>query len=214
MLALNWEEPGPSRRAQKTKVELDRVAHALKSRPGEWALVEEGVSNGGSSAKKYQNRGCETTHRGVLNDEGQYRYKVYARWPAEDAADTQAPVPVTPPAPAPAVPPSPPSRPHDGRPVQPPRQAAPVLPPVAPPARAEASTSKPVQTAALSVRQVQVQGIPVVPRNSAEDLISRAEALGITIPSSIDLDVADDRRIFASRLQTMEARDHRSRGAR
>lgn len=73
MSVLRWEEPGAPNKWK-------RYVSELQSRPGEWALIAEGVTgleaeSGRTSLWRY---GCQVSRRKV-DGKG---YSIYARWPA------------------------------------------------------------------------------------------------------------------------------------
>lgn len=79
-------DPPPSKAGVKTgqpNTRWNRVVNELKTRPGEWALVGEGVSPNVQQLLKQ--RGCDAvTRNGRLNSaRTSFVYDIYACWPKE-----------------------------------------------------------------------------------------------------------------------------------
>lgn len=79
----------PPRRRNLTAVtrRRDAAVEELKTRPGEWMLVESGKAHR-SASQHWQARGCETTCRTTVDG----TVDVYARWP-EPTPDLSASIP-------------------------------------------------------------------------------------------------------------------------
>ena len=76
MTVVRWEDPPP---VEYPGIDHTPIFLAVKERPGEWALVREGVSLKVAQTTRSQlgKRGCDVTRRKV----GEGRFNVYARWP-------------------------------------------------------------------------------------------------------------------------------------
>lgn len=93
MSVIHWEDPprstygGPGK--SKPVIAHDLIAHQLRSRPGEWALILEGVAHGALASNINQGAIRAYTPAGHFKavartvDRGQ---NVYARYVGEDGA--------------------------------------------------------------------------------------------------------------------------------
>ena len=75
---IHWTTPHLTE-AEAGRRRWDAIAVALRQRPGEWALVDEGYPHGGNTAAAagLKKRGCEATTRSAGNG----TYATWARWP-------------------------------------------------------------------------------------------------------------------------------------
>jgi hypothetical protein len=77
MADLNWQEPPPVTRGNRTKWSV--LAEQLREHPGRWALVATRPSDALATYLR-RRRGLEATCR--KREDGQW--DVYARWPKEE----------------------------------------------------------------------------------------------------------------------------------
>ncbi|ALJ19541.1 hypothetical protein [Microbacterium sp. No. 7] len=77
MSIIKWEEPPARKYGGGSSSKWTKVIEQLKKRPGEWALVAEGV--GASLAGHLKRRGLEAVSRNAR--EGGANASIYARWP-------------------------------------------------------------------------------------------------------------------------------------
>lgn len=69
----------PPSRGRGPSARIDEIVAKLKARPGEWALVGEGV--GANCPTPYKRRGCEYITRNTRKVDGRRVVDAYARWP-------------------------------------------------------------------------------------------------------------------------------------
>lgn len=77
MSNITWTNPPASTRGRNPW--RKPIVKELGERPGDWALVESGLTN--STAEAWKRLGCEATSRSRKDDDGNTLFDVYARIP-------------------------------------------------------------------------------------------------------------------------------------
>lgn len=82
MTPLRWGDPPPPDTRTKITRERDAAVEKLKTRPGEWAVVQE-RARFASGRQHWTSRGCET----LVRKDPEGTFTIWARWPEPDPAE-------------------------------------------------------------------------------------------------------------------------------